>query len=372
MEPVVTIYHWDLPLYLQLEYGGWLSEDIVPDFVNYASTLFTRFGEKVSKWVTVNEPIVFCRDYPLPKGYFSPTDIPDAEQPWVCGQSVLLAHAQAYHAGKQILPGGATISFKTNGGFKIPMTSSPDDLKAAERAWDYNEGWFADPVFLGGEYPASVSSYTSSFLRPLNGTEKGWINGSCDIFMHDGYTSSFNFAPEGGVDACAADPNNPSYPFCSGGSNTYSDADGGWNIGYAGDPGTTWLNKATEWVPALLHYIQDRWHPKAIAISEFGFSEPFEEKKQGVANIRTDLARSVYYHDYMQAVLIAISEGVNVVGTLAWSIMDNLEWSNGYEVKFGMQYVDFATQQRYFKASFFHYVDAFKKYGTDPVEPRFG
>ena len=66
VEPVVTLYHWDLPLYLQVAYGGWLSEQIVADFVAYAEVVFSRYGSKVSKWVTVNEPIVFCGEYPYP------------------------------------------------------------------------------------------------------------------------------------------------------------------------------------------------------------------------------------------------------------------------------------------------------------------
>lgn len=72
--------------------------------------------------------------------------------------------------------------------------------------------------------------------------------------------------------------------------------------------------------------------------------------------------RSAYYRDYLSAILIALSEGVNVVGTLAWSIYDNLEWSQGYGVKFGIQYVNLTTQERFFKASAFEYVNMFNVY----------
>lgn len=118
----------------------------------------------------------------------------------------------------------------------------------------------------------------------------------------------------------------------------YSAQDGGWNIGYAADPASPWLHKASDWVPIFLHYIQETWKPSGgIAVSEFGFAEPFEQLKQLRTDIQFDYARSGYYHDYMQAILLAMSEGVNVVGCLAWSILDNLEWSDGYTVKFGMQ-----------------------------------
>lgn len=108
--------------------------------------------------------------------------------------------------------------------------------------------------------------------------------------------------------------------------------------------------------------MQDTWHPQAIVVSEFGFSEPYEELKQLLGDIRFDLARSAYYHDYMQAILMAISEGVNVVGSLAWSYVDNLEWADGFTVKFGMQYVNLTTQERYYKSSFFTYMNAFQTY----------
>ena len=80
VEPIVTLFHWDLPLYLQIEYGGWLSEEIVGDFVEYARVVFSRYGSKVSKFFTVNEPIVYCDDYPLPVGYFPATSIPPEQQ----------------------------------------------------------------------------------------------------------------------------------------------------------------------------------------------------------------------------------------------------------------------------------------------------
>lgn len=362
VEPIVTLYHWDLPLFLQFQYGGWLSEDIVPDFVNYAKIVFQRYGDRVTKWVTVNEPIVFCSDYPLATGYFPPTTIPPKQQPYFCGQSVLLAHSQAYRLYKSLGYNG-TVSFKTNGGYKLPLTNSSADAEAVQRAWDFNEGWFANPVFINGDYPPYLKAYVSTFLRNFTDAEKAQINGSCDIYMHDAYTSQFYMAPDAGFDACLSNSSNPLYPSCANTTYAYPDNEGGWDVGYAADPGAPWLHKATDWVPLFLHYIQDTWKPPfGISVSEFGFAEPFEELKQILGDIRTDLARSTYYREYMEAILIAMSEGVNVVGTLAWSIYDNLEWGDGYTVKFGMQYVNFTTQERHFKSSFFEYINAFRMY----------
>ncbi|KAL2357019.1 glycoside hydrolase superfamily, partial [Cryomyces antarcticus] len=360
--PMDTLYHWDLPLVLQNTYGGWLSQNIVNDFVKYARVVFGRYGDRVQHWFTINEPIVFCGFYPLPSHYFTQTSIPAKQQPFFCGQNVLVAHAEAYRLGKSMIP-NSMISFKNNGGHKIPLTNSSADAQAVQRAWDFNEGWFATPTFLTGDYAPSLKAYVSTFLTPFTAEQKQLINGTADVFAHDAYTSQFYYAPDGGIDACLANSSNPLYPVCVNTTYTYSTADGGWNIGPAADPGSPWLHKATDWVPAFLRYIQDTWKPAGgIAVTEFGFAEPFEYSKTLLADIRWDPIRSQYYHDYMQGILIALSEGVNVVGCLAWSIVDNLEWSSGYTVKFGMQYVNFTTQERTYKASFFYYVDAFNQY----------
>ncbi|RFU23652.1 hypothetical protein B7463_g12686, partial [Scytalidium lignicola] len=366
VKPAITLFHWDLPLYLQNLYGGWLSEEIVNDFVEYARIVFTRYGNRVSHWFTVNEPIVFCQEYPYPANYFKTVSIPAKQQQFFCGHHVLLAHAQAYHLGKSLGLNG-TISFKNNGGLKIPLTNSSDDALAVQRSWDFNEGWFANPIFLNGDYPSTLKEYVSTLGLSFTEEQKHLINDTADLFAHDAYTSSFYMAPDGGVQACIANASNPLYPGCF---NSTAINPSGWKLGPAADPLSPWLQMGTDWVPAFLHYIQDTWKPRGgIAVTEFGWSEPFEQLKTLKADILMDVGRTTYYRNYMQAILMAISEGVNVVGCLAWSIMDNLEWADGYQVKFGMQYVNLTTYERSFKASFFEYVNAFKLYAEDPVVP---
>lgn len=209
--PQVTLYHWDLPLYLQDTYGGWLSEEIVPDFVEYARIAFAAFGERVTHWYTVNEPIVFCGVYPLPAEYFKNATIPDIQQKFFCGHNVLLAHSQAYRLGKSMMP-DSLISLKHNGGYKIPLTNSTADAEAVQRAWDFNEGWFSDPTFLTGDYPDSLKGYVSDFLPNFTEEQKRAINGSADFYAHDAYTAHFYFAPDSGIDACVSNASHPLYP----------------------------------------------------------------------------------------------------------------------------------------------------------------
>jgi beta-glucosidase len=219
-----------------------------------------------------------------------------------------------------------TIAFKTNGGFKIPLTNSTDDALATQRAWDFNEGWFANPVYTNGDYPQYLKDYVATLGLNFTDEQKSLINGTADIFAHDAYTSSFYMAPDGGVSACVSNSSNTLYPGCF---NTTNINPAGWNIGPAADPYTPWLNSATDWVPAFLKYIQKTWPSGGIVASEFGWAEPYEELKTLKQDILYDPGRMAYYRNYMEAILMSIAEGVNVVGCLAWAIMDNLEWTDG-------------------------------------------
>lgn len=357
--PQVTLYHWDLPLFLQDTYGGWLSGDIVPDFVEYSRIAYAAFGDRVKHWFTVNEPTSFCNRYPLPSDYFKNVTIPDIQQKFFCAHNVLLAHSQAYRLGKSMMP-DSLITLKLNGGYKIPLKNSTADAEAVQRAWDFNEGLFSNPTFLTGDYPATVKEYVSNFLPDFTDGQKYVLNGSADFYAHDAYTAQFYFAPDSGIEACLSDVSNPLYPTwydfaflavpttvtdvsSANTSYTYSAEDGGWVIGPAADELAPWLHKATDWLPAFLHYIQDTWKPSGgIAITEFGFAEPGESKKTLLQDILYDPVRISYYHDYTRAMLAAMSDGVNVIGCLAWSLYDNYEWSSGFAVTFGMQYVNFS------------------------------
>lgn len=119
------------------------------------------------------------------------------------------------------------------------------------------------------------------------------------------------------------------YPACADTGYTYEN---GWLIGPAADPLTPWLHKATDWVPKFLQYIKETWADPAgdlpIAVTEMGFAEPFEAQKMLLTDILTDPIRTSLFHDYMEAILIALSEGINVIGVLAWSFVDNFEVSS--------------------------------------------
>jgi Beta-glucosidase/6-phospho-beta-glucosidase/beta-galactosidase len=154
------------------------------------------FGESLSlQRLTTMLTTICLRDsnyYPLPDNYFTNTSIPKYQQPYWCGHHVLQAHSKAYHLGRSLGLNG-TITFKSNGGYKIPLTNSSADAVAVQRAWDFNEGWFANPTFINGDYPKYLKEFVSDFLPEFTDAEKKMLNGSVDLFAHDAYTSQFYF-----------------------------------------------------------------------------------------------------------------------------------------------------------------------------------
>lgn len=368
VEPVVTLYHWDTPLVLQNTYGGWLSPQIVDDYTAYARVLFSRWGNRIKHWFTLNEITVFCGQYyPMPDGYFRSSDIPKIQQQFYCAHHALLAHASAYRLARSMGING-TMTIKNNGGYKIPLTNSSADLEATQRAWDFNENWFAHPIYIDGDYPPALKSYVNSIGLNFTDSQKAMLNGSSDIFAHDAYSAAFYMAPDSGIEACLANSSHPLYPGCFNSTIQYPVTSGSWAIGPAADPSTNaWLYRTADWLPAFLSYIQTTWAKgKPIIISEVGWAEPFAYYRPTLPDQLYDIDRWAYYTGYVEATLIAISEGVNVKGLLAWTLADNFEWKTGFQAKFGLMYVNFSQPElpRYYRASFFGLADLFRTYGA--------
>lgn len=160
IQPMVTMYHWDLPQRLQ-ELGGWTNGYIVDYFEQYARVLFARYADRVSQWITFNEPDLFCLF-----GYSAEIFAPMVKSPGIgeyrCGHNVLLANARAYHIYSDLYReqygGKVGISLHTN--MTMPANpASASDVAAADRSMQFWLGWFAHPIFtVAGGYPAVMKS----------------------------------------------------------------------------------------------------------------------------------------------------------------------------------------------------------------------
>jgi beta-glucosidase/6-phospho-beta-glucosidase/beta-galactosidase len=210
IQPHISLYHWDLPQALQDEYGGWLSPRSVEDFAAYADLAFREYGPRVKHWSTFNEPytFAFCG---YAYGIHAPGRCSDRAkcegggdsdtEPWLVSHRVLLAHAEAVKRFRARVPGGL-ISLNLNAEWAEPASSSPEDADAAARYLDFQLGLYAEPVFLTGDYPASVRARVPALPR-FTPAQSAALKGSADYFALNHYTSRWVRATRAGDPAGA-------------------------------------------------------------------------------------------------------------------------------------------------------------------------
>lgn len=348
--PWVTLYHWDLPLTLQMEEDGWLSPKIADSFAKYAELCFSRFGDRVKNWITLNEPwVVSILGYG--QGVFAPGRISNAE-PYLAGHNLLLAHARAvdvYRKKFQQRQKGK-IGISNNCDWREPKTDLPEDKAAATRALEFFLSWFTDPVYFG-DYPQVMKDRLGDRLPQFTSEESALLKGSSDFFGLNHYTTMY------AEEATGKDVQGSVYG--NGGISEDQDVllsvDDSWEF-------TTMNWGVVPWgCNRLLHWIKDRYNNPPVVITENGCAYN-DELKSGKVN---DEARIRFYKGYLKAVSEAIEGGCNVAGYFAWSLMDNFEWAQGYKQKFGLVHVDRATQKRTPKASAYAYSDIVKNSGFE-------
>ncbi|KAA8894673.1 glycoside hydrolase superfamily [Sphaerosporella brunnea] len=367
IKPALSLFHWDTPLALFNEYGGWTNPKIVDDYLNYAKFVIARYDKHVPVWFTFNEP-QYCNwqysYYPAGILYPSYGIGPGINARFICGHYTLLAHAKLAKWYHNEFKGKGRISFKNSGNYYQPVTNSTGDLEAAKRATDFSIGWFGGP-WTDGDYPQSLKDTLGEILPTLSKAEKALIKGSCDFYALDGYTAFYVSELPGGANACARNRSDPNYPECGSSSQV---APNGFSIGPAADAGASWLKSTPTGIRKFLSAITKEIFPavKDIVVSEFGFAEPFESEYASVPDAIWDLRRTDYIQGFLDNILLAITEDhVNVTGAYIWSIMDNFEWGSGIKTRFGMQYVSYDTLTRTPKASWFQARNWFKRHGGE-------
>ncbi|KAL0578183.1 hypothetical protein V5O48_003814 [Marasmius crinis-equi] len=357
VQPVVTLFHWDTPLPLQVFYGGFTSGEIVDDFVNYAKTVFKAYNGRVKTWYTFNEPRVYCGQiagYPFnATNPFAP-GVNSSTAPYQCSYNLLKAHAGTVKAFREMGIEGE-IAFKNDDFIGPPWrANSTDDAEAAERHAAFQIGVFADPIYGTGDWPKILTdTLPPSFLPRLTEEEKKDIFGSADFFAIDSYRTQRIAAPDDGLEACLNDTSHPLWPSCN---QVVNFDENGWANGVSADPAADWLQATPNLLRQSLRELQERWPTKKMYISEFGFEEPFEGSRQPqeLYRIKEDVARTNYFMTYLGEILLAIHEDkIPIAGTFAWAMVDNLEWNNGLVTRFGIQFVNYTTQERAYKRSAF-------------------
>ncbi len=345
--PWVTLYHWDLPLALQLEHDGWLNAQIADFFADYAAICFEAFGDRVKHWLTLNEPwctAVFGHGV----GIHAPGR-QSRNEPYLVAHNLLRAHAMAVKRYRtQFQPHQAgKIALSNNCDWREPLHNTDADRQAAQRALEFYLGWFADPVFKG-DYPAVMRQRLGKRLPQFSDEERLLLKSSCDFFGLNHYTTMY--AAHCDKPAPASDDDN-------------GDLLQDQNVTLSSD--RQWKKTSMDWNIApwgfgkLLYWIAARYESPDIFVTENGCAFPDTPKDGRVA----DVERINYLNGYLGAAHEAIAGGVKLQGYFVWSFLDNFEWSEGYSKRFGLHYVDFATRQRIPKASAQWYAEVIRRNG---------
>ncbi|KAI9139830.1 intracellular family 1 beta glucosidase Bgl1a [Paraphysoderma sedebokerense] len=342
IEPVATMYHWDLPQALQDRYRGPVGRQFVADFVNYADVVFKAFGDRVKRWITFNEPLSFCV-----LGYGNGVHAPGSKSltdPFLCSHHVNLAHAETTKLFRQKYKrDGSQIGITLNVDWVEPYSNDPKDVEASARCVDYQLGWYADPIFFG-DYPLSMrKNLPSTVLPAFTEQEKELLRsvGKPDFFGLNHYTSRWGKA--------SGKPLPQTYTsfYDVSGTIPMTNKDGK-EIGPVAD--SSWLYVVPWGFRKILTYVHNKYKTP-ILVTENGVSVP-NESAIPLTDALNDTFRVNYYEGYLNAMKQAIVEdGADVRGYFAWSLLDNFEWADGYSVRFGVVYTDYKTFKRYPKAS---------------------
>lgn len=322
IEPMVTIYMWDLPQKLQ-DCGGWGNRETVDAFENYAKILFREYGDEVKTWVTFDEPFcgAFIGNY---LGTYAP-GLHDFSLALQVSYHMLLAHGRAVKACHDMLP-GAKIGIALNLSDCKSATDKPADVEAAQRADGYRNRWFLDPLYKGS-FPEDMLRYYADKGVVLPEIREDDLK---DMSVRQDFLGLNYYSPHFFV----YDPAN-------------------WPVGATSvKTGRPQNDIAWEIVPEALYNIikrvTDDYGPVEIQITENGSCQTDLVNRNHEV---VDDGRIDYMYEHLKILHKAQQDGLNVTAYYAFCFTDNVEWALGFTKRFGLVYVDFKTQERIVKES---------------------
>lgn len=324
--PWLTLFHWDFPLALH-ERGGWLNRESVQWFADYTRVIVDRLSDRVTHWMTHNEPQCFIGGGPegllLPPGF-----MPTLAERLLMSHHALMAHGRAVEVIREHAKKTPSVGWAMVGVTHTPADDLVDNIRAARAATTtvvnrdlWNNAWYADAAILG-HYPESgLRVYGADAPSPHPG-DMELINQPLDFYGLNIYNGIPTVPGDNGTPVPA--PRAPGCPRTAF----------GWPV----EP------ESLYWGPRF-HF--DRYH-LPIYITENGLSSMDWVTLDGAVH---DANRIDFTRRYLLALHRAIADGVDVRGYFHWSILDNFEWLDGYKQRFGLIHVDYATQKRTLKDS---------------------
>lgn len=308
MTPFITLYHWDLPQSLQDE-GGWANREVGHLFAAYSAKMVERFGDRVTFWATFNEP--WCSAYLGHAWAVHAPGIADEKLAPQVAHNLLVAHGLATMAMRKMAKRPLQIGIVLNQ--STPEALHPEDAGKCEEAWRWDFGQWLDPL-LKGYYPAGNAAQ----IFDLSPDDLAVISQKIDYVGINYYfrnvISNSKF----------------SHPL----------------------PGSKYTDLQWEVTPtalrSLLTRISKEYDYPTLYVTENGAAYNDVIASDGRVH---DWKRVDYLREHIKQVRLSIEDGAKVMGYFAWSLMDNFEWAEGYSKRFGLLYVDYATQKRTVKDS---------------------
>lgn len=314
IEPLLTLFHWDLPAALD-DRGGWLNRDCADWFADYGTTLYRALDGRVKKWATINEPWVVT-DGGYLHGALAPGHRSRYEAP-IAAHNLMRAHGAAVQAYRA--EGRHEMGLVVNIEPKYPAGDSPEDAAAVRRAHAYMNEQFLHPALLG-RYPDELKDIFGDAWPEWPAEDFALIRQPLDFVGINYYTRSVTAAGDSYPQRTAV----VRQPL-----GIYTET--GWEVFPQG-------------LTDLLLWFKDTYGDLPVYITENGaafFDPPVAEGGRVRDPLRTD-----YLRKHLSAIHDAIAAGVDVRGYMAWSLLDNLEWSLGYSKRFGIVHVNYGTQER--------------------------
>jgi beta-glucosidase len=326
LQPWATLYHWDLPQYLQ-DAGGWENRATVNAYLEFAEVVSRHLGDRVKHWITHNEP--WCTAmHGNWDGVHAPGKKNFKTALQVC-HHVLLSHGLAIPVIKANVA-DAQVGIALSLHPLRAASDAPEDLAAMQRHDGLRNRWFLDPLH-GRGYPADVWEYCGADVPDMEADDLNVIATPTD-FLGVNY-----YFPEVITHAPHAAPLHTAVVHMPNRERTAF----GWEV-------------APEGMTELLLRIQRDYPNAPIYLTENGST--YEDKLNADGSI-DDVERRDYLIRHLAALRDALHSGVDVRGYFAWSLLDNFEWAEGYLRRFGLAYVDFETQARTLKSSGHWYRD---------------
>jgi len=336
--PLATLFHWDLPAALD-DLGGWLNRDIAGWFADYATAVFRRLDDRVTRWATLNEPWVVS-DGGYLHGALAPGHANRFEAPIVT-HNLMRAHGAAVQAYRAV--GRHHIGLVVNLEPQTPASQDPADVAAANRVDAYMNRQYLDAALLGA-YPDELADIFGEAWPRWPDGDFALIRQPIDFLGINYYTRSVRRH-----DAAA------------------------WPLRAAAvrQPRSAYTETAWEVCPAaftqILLWVRRRYGDMPIYVTENGAA--FYDPPVAEHGRIHDPLRIAYLRSHLRAAYAALAAGVDLRGYMVWSLLDNLEWSLGFTKRFGIVHVDFTTLERTPKDSARYYARVIASRGAVLAEP---